>query len=198
MKKISAVILALSGLVLAGCGGGDSSPTPETIRLAPYIGTWMEACDGHEQGKLVVARTSSDTVNITSTMQFYANAGCTGAVLGTETSTANATMTYTGTVDAPTILSTGTTATTRKIDLVTVRVPQGATSVTGTGVVRVVKDGQPQWCVAYSDGVTTCIHDLGTEAAQGPISAGLYANATEMFLLIANSGTYAVDLRVTK
>lgn len=204
MKKIMLSSIVVAIFALAGCGGGgggsESTPTPlpEPVRLAPYIGSWTEGCDGHELATHVIARTSADTINFAAKSQYFANSGCTGAILGTETSSANVTMTYTGVTDSSVVLKAGSAAVPAKIDLVTVRLPQGSTTVTGPGVVHTVKDGQARWCITYSVGNSVCIIDDGVEPAQGPISAGLYATGNEMHLVLASGGTYASDLRLVK
>lgn len=203
MKKIMLNGISVAIIALAGCGGGgggDSTSTPpvETARLAPYIGSWTEGCDGHELATHVVSRTSADTINFAAKSQYFANSGCTGAVLGTETSSANVTMTYTGVSDSSVVLKAGSAAVPARIDLVTARLPQGSTTVTGPGVVHTVKNGQAQWCIAFSAGESICIMDEGVEPAQGPISAGLYATGNEMHLVLASGGTYVSDLRLVK
>lgn len=98
MKKILAIVLTSSTVLLAGCGGGggDAGST-----LASYVGTWQGPCDDHEREIMVVAAKAdgSGAMELTSTTETYLKTGCGGALLGTESMTAKISATPDGVAD---------------------------------------------------------------------------------------------------
>ena len=116
--------------VLSGCGGGGggggttaaSPPAATTSPLDAYAGTWASACADHAVGTLVIAR-SADTITVGNKTDYYANADCSGAIVGTVTQSADATATYTGTVDASITPTPGAAAIPVKVDKLTANLP---------------------------------------------------------------------------
>jgi hypothetical protein len=189
--------------VLSGCGGGGGGggstaapPAATTSPLDAYAGTWASACADHAVATLVIARPAgtADAITVGNKTDYYANADCTGAIVGTVTQSADATATYTGTVDATIAPTPGAAAISVKVDKLTASLPAHTLSVTGSGVTHTTG----QWCIAYANGTSTCIRDEGTYPAQNGVAGGLALQGNTLYDLTANGSAWVVDGVFTK
>jgi hypothetical protein len=205
-KMKNALMISTLFGVIAGCGGGGGGDTPVSTapvvveRLAAYIGSWSSACAGHEIDSSTLVRTpgTTDSINITNKSEYYAGANCTGTILGTSTDSAIFTAKYVATVNSSVIFTTGSAAVPTTLDQVTASRTQGVQTVSGPGVVRTVKNGQPQWCIDFGGGNSTCIMDMGTQPAQSGASGGLLLQGNNMFVLSPSGSVYTIDSKLTK
>ena len=123
-----------------------------------------------------------------------ANADCAGAIVGTVTQSADASATYTGTVDASITPAPVAAAIPVKVDKLTANLPAHTLSVTGSGVTHTTG----QWCIAYANGTSTCIKDEGTYPAQNGVAGGLALQGNTLYDLTANGASWVVDGVFTK
>jgi hypothetical protein len=201
MKAWTCVGLAVA--VLSGCGGGggggsNTAPAPAvaTSPLDAYAGTWASACADHAVSTLVIARSAgtADAITVGNKTDYYANADCTGSIVGTVTQSADATATYNGTVDASITPAPGAAAISVKVDKLTASLPQHTLSVTGSGVTHTTG----QWCIAYANGTNTCIKDEGTYPAQNGVAGGIALQGNTLYDLTASGSSWVVDGVFTK
>jgi hypothetical protein len=105
----------------SGCGGGAASsvsssqaPAPaaspqSTVappsKLAPFVGTWFGDCRSHFQETIVSTMGPNGTLITSAVFNDFANADCSGAIVGTQTFSENFISTYIETVDATASLS---------------------------------------------------------------------------------------------
>lgn len=199
--------IGATAIVLCGCGGGggdggttSAPPVATTSPLDAYAGTWASACADHAIDTLVIARASGtpDAITVANKTDYYANAGCTGSIVGTVTQSADATAAYGGSVDASIVPSAGAAAVSVKVDKLTANLPQHTLSVTGSGVTHTTANGQAQWCIAYGNGASTCIRDDGTYPAQNGVAGGLALQGTTLYDLTASGASWVVDGVFTK
>lgn len=208
MKQI--ILAALAAMALAACGGGGggsgtTAPAPAPVapppvsQLAGYVGTWVSACDGRELNSVTVTRASgsADAIVISYKSDYYANLNCTGNVVATWTQSADATAVYAGSVDSSIVFTPGASPTPARVDKVTATLPAHTQSVVGPNVTHTVQFGQPQWCISFGDGTSTCVHDRGAQPAQ-TVDGGLYLRGNEMFELSPSGSTYVVNERFTR
>ncbi|MEO7579473.1 MAG: hypothetical protein ABIT83_17820 [Massilia sp.] len=98
MKKFSMLYAVL--LAMSGCGGGgaevaDTNTTPAQAAvqpppvLAPYVGTWVSDCSDHSQQAMVISISQDGVLSASLSEKVFAAAGCSGAVIGTETMNEN-------------------------------------------------------------------------------------------------------------
>jgi len=190
--------------MVSGCGGGgDSSPAaPVTSapvnKLAAYVGTWVARCDDHELMEATITSPAINTLKIASRSDYYAGANCTGAIVATETESGEITATYVETIDSSIVLSNGAVATPGKVDKITASRTASTRSITGTGVTRVVANGQPQWCINFGNGSQSCVLDEGTDPAQSGIVGGLYIQSNVFYELLPKGSLYEAYGRYTK
>jgi hypothetical protein len=202
--------LCLAGallLAISACGGGGDTPssgatppvstTPATpaTALAAYISTWATSCNFHAIDTATITRApgSGEAISIAYKTDYYSNADCTGAILGTWTQDASATAVYVATVDAPVVFTQGAAAVPARVDGVTTTLPRHNWLVTGSGVVHTVVNGFAQWCINYANGDGSCIADAGPYSA-GPLSfVGLTMQGNVMYELRANEPLYLVN-----
>jgi hypothetical protein len=198
-----ALLLALSA---CGGGGGDTqnssatppvSTTPATpaTPLAAYIGKWATSCAFHAIDTATITRApgASEAISIAYQTDYYSNADCTGAVLGTFTQGASATAVYGGTVDAPAVLTEGAAPVVVQVDKVTTTIPPHTWTVTGTGVVHRVVNGYAEWCIDYANGDGACIADAGENAAGTVNPMGLTMQGNVLYELRSNASLYLVN-----
>lgn len=184
---------------MSGCGGGGgggdttaASPLAATTSpLDAYAGTWASVCADHRVATLVIAR-SADTITVGNKTDYYANADCSGAIAGTVTQSADASATYTGTMDASITPAPGAAAIPVKVDKRTANLPQHTLSVAGSGVTHTTG----QRCIAYAN--DTCIKDEGTYPAQNGVAGGLALQGNTLYDLTASGASWAVDGVFTK
>lgn len=198
----NALILGSLCMVIAGCGGGNStpSPPPASEKLGAYIGTWESDCSAGFRETLTNTRTQGSSDSITSSLkgQWFAEANCTGAVVATLTESSDITAKYVATVSAPVILTTGTAPVSADVDQVLGSQPAFSEALTGPAVVRSVTNGQAQWCFTVAGGDTHCHPDSGPQPAVSNESAALHLRGNDMYILFQNSGIYTVDAKYTK
>jgi hypothetical protein len=198
------VYVGAAVVVLSGCGGGGGDgggstaapPAATTSPLDAYAGTWASACADHAVSTLVIARAAGtgDAITVGNKTDYYANADCTGSIVGTVTQSADATATHTGTVDASITPAAGTAAISVKVDKLTANLPQHTLAVTGSGVTHTTG----QWCIAYANGTSTCIKDEGTYPAQTGVTGGLALQGNTLYDLTASGSAWGVDGVFTK
>jgi hypothetical protein len=198
-------VIGATAVALCGCGGGGGGSTaaPPAATASPldaYAGTWGSACADHAVGTLVVARAAgtTDTITVANRTDYYANADCTGSIVGTVTQSADATATYGGTVDASIVPGPRAAAVSVKVARLTASLPQHTLAVTGSGVTHTTATGQAQWCIAYANGTSTCIRDEGTIPAQTGLAGGLAVQGSTLYDLTANGTSWNVDGVYTK
>ena len=206
MQRIS-VCLALTAM-LSACGGGGGSagsgntplpdPTPVGGPLKKYEGAWLDACDSHSRDSTSITATNGgNTLLMTVKTEFYANAGCTGAVVATGTYPGPAiTLTYASTVQNASVkLSSG--------ELVTAAVDVGDAAAsgqniifTGSGVTSRTVNGRTVWHIEFGQGST----DVQFELATGSSKGGLLLRNGELWT-VTPSGTggtaFNVENRLT-
>lgn len=200
MKRFA--LLAVVGTLVSACGGGgggDNPTTPQapTNKLAAYVGNWSADCSDHQIDNVAISSPTANTLTINVRTDYYAAANCTGAIVATETETADVTATYVDTVDSSIVFTPNATATPAKVDRVTASSPQHSRSITGTAVSHVVVNGQAQWCIDYGTS-KTCIMDEGAFAAQSGVSGGLFLQNNILYELAPNGSQYVVDERFNK
>lgn len=205
MKNTTFTVPLFCAIVLAACGGGGSSSSPTTnpitqqpviaSKLAAYAGSWVAACDGHELTSLTVNETSgaTDTITIIPKTEYFLESGCSGTVVATETQSANYTMAYKGTADAGVVFSQGASSITTKIELVTLSAPALSVSITGSGVVHTINNGQAQWCMSFAGGNSSCVMDEGLEPAVPQTDVAMHVSGNKLYLLTPNGNIYAAD-----
>lgn len=196
------LVAAAGALILTACGGGGgtsgTSTTPVATtpapQLASYIGNWASSCYNHAIDSAAITRTpgTTDSLTIAFKTDYYINANCTGNIVATWTQGANATAVYSGTVDSSIVFTPGAAAVAAKVDKVTATMPQTTASVTGTGVVHTVVNGQAQWCINYGNGNTNCIKDEGTIAPTSQ-PGGLYLQGNVLYELVPSGSIYTVN-----
>jgi hypothetical protein len=206
MKNSGFAAATLVLISACGGGGGDSggsasaaAPAP-TTQLAAYIGNWASDCYDHAIDSAAISRPagSSDSITISFKTDYYVNANCTGNIIGTETQSADATATYAGTVDSSIVFTQGAAAIPAKVDKVIASLPAHTVSITGTGVVHTVTNGQAQWCMDYGNGSSICINDEGTRPATSGVAGGLYLQAGVLYELTPSGSLYVVNERFNK
>lgn len=178
-----AACCAISGC--GGGGGGDAGSGGGAAPLGKYEGTYSY-CDGNERLQLVVATTANGRVTLAPKSDFYRDANCTGAIVGTEVFSSPLTASFQASESAvvtgwPTLNS----AATYTVDRVTISVPALTITLTGTGVSIV----NGKLCVTYSNG-RTCLDE--TSASATTFDGGLVLTNTHVLLATKTAGGYAV------
>lgn len=131
--------------MFAGCGGGGGitdKATPAS-RMAPYVGTWVGDCQANEQEMIVSTAAPDGTLITSAVLNYYANADCSGALVGTDTYSEKLTSTYLNTIDATVSLSLSgaTPPVSFKADRYTQTIPAYLLTRSGMGATGV---GRPQ------------------------------------------------------
>jgi hypothetical protein len=162
------------------------------------VGNWSADCNNHQIDSATISSPSANTLTIKTQTDYYAAANCTGAIVATETESADITATYVDTVDSSVVFTNGATATPTKVDRVTASAPQRNRLITGTAVNHVVVNGQAQWCINYGGGSQTCIMDDGTYAAQSGVSGGLFLQNNVLYELSPSGSLYVINERFNK
>jgi hypothetical protein len=200
--------------LLAACGGGSDSgtttaptpptapapPPPQTEQLAGYIGNWATDCKDHAVASLAVSRTAGTINSITLAFKsdYYVNADCTGNIVGTWTQSADVTAVHIDTVDSAITFTTSGNPVASRVDRVAVSQAQHTNTVTGTGVTRMVLNGNAQWCINYGNNTATCIRDEGTYPAMSGATAGFYLQGNTMYELTPAGLQFVESRRYTK
>ncbi|MCC7645972.1 MULTISPECIES: hypothetical protein [unclassified Janthinobacterium] len=199
MKK-TLVILASSTLLAACGGGGGGSSTdagPSAAPLSVYAGNWQTPCDDHELDSLTITAKSDGSLEVATKSEYFLMANCSGTPVATQTTTANPTVTYTGSADTPVKLSDTGATTTVRLDKINVTVPSYKLAVTGSGVKYGIEQGQGQWCFSTSATSSTCIHDTPAEPATTN-AGGIYISGNTLYLLSPVGNTYIADESYTR
>ncbi|MBJ7309565.1 hypothetical protein ACFOLJ_19070 [Rugamonas sp. CCM 8940] len=201
MKKTLALIAATTTL-LSGCGGGGGGTTaaplpPVALPLAAYVGEWIGDCANHQRDGAVVKAVGNNALSLAARTDYYDKADCSGAIVATQTASADIGMSYVSTVDSNVALGVGVAAKSIKVDQINVVVPSSTATLSGSGVSTVTQNGVQQQCVSFSNGERTCVNTQGSQVGgSGP--GGLYATATELYTLIASGGGYSFEQRFNK
>lgn len=201
MKK--PLVLLLASTLLAACGGGSSSPDTGTgtgtviAPLSAYAGIWQAPCDDHELDSVTLSAKADGTLEVVTKAEYFVASNCSGAPLATQTTSANASISFTGSADSPIKLTTGGATTTVKLDKVNVAIPPYKTLLTGSAVQYLVEQGQAKWCFSIGASSSTCILDTGTEPASAR-SGALYVNGNTLYLLSLANGTWVPDETYTR
>ena len=184
-KKIAVTLTALAA-ILAGCGGGGSSDSPQPAGsvLAGYVGTWQTDCDDHERERAVITLSPSGngSIDIASSSDYYSGRDCSGSVLATQSVNAKVNASHNGNVDTSVKLSANTASSVITVNKINTTLSQYQVTVTGPGVKYVTIANQQQWCIDFGNGARTCIYDEGMQKAQAN-NAGLHLRGNEFFLL---------------
>jgi len=191
---LKTLISACVAAMLAACGGGGSEGGTATVvgPLTKYAGKYS-FCSGAE--KITVTLTVSNGGNDASMQQqseYFALAGCAGAVVGLETYSTAVALRYLSTAPAqvhgyPAANSVATFA----VDRVQLSSPPITTSLTGTGVS--VANGQT--CVTHGSG-RTCIDSL--QAPRGQAEGGLFFTDLALVTVNATATGYERDLALPR
>ncbi len=196
---------AALALLLAACGGGGGHPgsTNDTVgsataNLDAYVGTWGSSCASGATDTVVIARAASpaNTLTIGLTTQYYANTGCTGDVIATQTWSDAATATWTGTVTSSIVPGPGLAPLPATVDKVTAQLPQRTVTLTGSYVSRKTIDGQANWCIAYANS-SVCVPDRVYAAQAAPFD-GLALQGSDLYEVKSNGVNYDAVERFTK
>ncbi len=192
------LIFSTLALAVSACGGVSTSPSTQppqpAFKLAAYGGGWVAACDRRTQRSLTIAQvgSSTDTASFAVKTEYFTNAGCTGAVLATETDSAAISAVHTGIVDSSYVLSPGAPTVSAKVDTLSLGRQASSLLVTGPGVVRTIKNGQAQWCIELGGGESTCILDDGVSPPVSGIAGGLTISSGKMYLLAPAGSIYNI------
>lgn len=182
--------------LLAACGGGSSSPDTGTgtviAPLSVYAGSWQAPCDDHELDSVTLSAKANGTLEVITKAEYFVASNCSGTPLATQTTSANASISFTGSADSPVKFTTGGATTTVKLDKVNVAIPSYKTLITGSGVQYLVELGQAKWCFNLGASSRSCILDTGTEPASAT-SGGMYINGNTLYLLSLANGTWVPD-----
>jgi hypothetical protein len=198
---------ATLALLLAACGGGGGNPGSTngapglgsaTANLDAYVGTWASSCASSAIDTAVIARaaTPANTLTIAVTRQYYANPGCTGDVIATQTWSDATTATWTGTVTSSIVPGPGLAPLPATVDKVTAQLPQRTVTLTGSFVSHKTIDGQANWCIAYADS-SVCVPDRVYTAEAAPFD-GLALQGTDLYEVKSNGVNYDAVARFTK
>ena len=188
--------------MLAACGGsgGDSSGSATgtvTAPLSVYAGTWQVPCDDHELDSVTLTAKADGTLEVVTRAEYFATSNCSGTPLATQTTSANASISFTGSADSPIKLTTSGATTTVKLDKVNVAIPSYKTLITGSAVQYLTELGQAKWCINFSASSRSCILDTGTEPASAT-SGAMYINGNTLYLLSLANGTWVPDETYTR
>ena len=199
MNKMNAALGVLAALCIVACGGGGgSTPAVAASKMAPYIGTWVGPCDGHELPSLTISDTAGvkDGATYSATSAHYAQAGCTGTIVATQTYTANFSAVYVNSINAGVIFP-GAAAVSTKIDSVSLSVQAYRNVLTGSGVTHPINNGAPEWCIAYGDGSSSCFQD---ELVPGYATyiTNTYVSGNKLHVLVSGVAGYTVTEVWTK
>ena len=197
--------LLLTSTLLAACGGGSSSPDTGTgtgtgtvtAPLSVYAGAWQAPCDDHELDSVTLSAKADGTLEVVTKAEYFLASNCGGTPLATQTTSANASITFTGSADSPIKLTTSGATTTLKLDKVNVAIPAYKTLLTGSAVQYLIEQGQGKWCFSIGSSSSTCVLDTGTEPASAT-SGAMYINGNTLYLLSLANGTWVPDETYTR
>lgn len=198
MNKTNFTLGVLATLLLTACGGGGSTASPPS-KVASYAGVWVGTCDGHTLFDVTFRETAGvkDTLTLTSKTEYYAQTGCTGAVVATETYTADVTAVFLNSIDAGVVFTPGSASVTTKIDNMSLSMPDYRHKLSGSGVTPKVYNGEVGWCVAYGDRSSTCFKDE-LMAGSSAYSRTLYVSANKLYMLEPSASQYSVTSMWTR
>lgn len=217
MKKVWAVLMVSSTVVLAGCGGGSggnsgadsasagvNAVVPPVVvapppALAAYVGTWTPACNHSYRQRLVVALKSdgSGALEMSTYDETFSTPDCSGPVQFTETTSEKITATPDGAGNIQVTLTADSPASDIRIDKVVSSLPAHTVQITGPAVTKVMVDGKPYWRITDGSGDTTDIPDTGLQKAVSG-KGGFYLRDNELFTVMEKDGAYVLDMRYVK
>lgn len=168
---------------------------PGMSSMKAYLGTWSAPCDGRSIERVAISESSTvpDGIELAIATDYYAQLGCSGPIVATETMSARILATHTGRVDSAIVPYEGAPSFPAFVDLASLTLPGHTRSVTGSAVTHTGINGKAQWCINFGGGNSTCIHDDGFIPFQGPISGGFYITADTMYLLSPMGSIYYAD-----
>lgn len=186
---------------LAGCGGGgggsgiDNSSNPSVAGpLAKYEGTWVQGCDGHNRETTTLTSSNNgNTLTMNLKDEYFANAGCSGAVVAT------------GTYDKPPfVMQLNETITNASVKMLTGgTIAATVDRVTSTGSGAIIKYAGSGVTSSTIVGNTTVSHivynngstDLTSDNSSGGGQGALLLLNGEMFVLNpVSSSTTSFDV----
>lgn len=153
--------------------------------MAAYLGTWVGDCQTHSQ-ETIVSTVGPDGALITSAVSIYfANADCSGSIVGTETLSENLISTYLNTVDATVSLSLSgaTPPASFKADRYTETIAAHVVNRTGTWATRTTNDGTFT-CMDFTDNSSIC-SVVATEQLAYTFNGAAYISGNDMYIMEA-------------
>lgn len=171
-----------------------------TSSMKAYLGTWSGPCDGRSIERVAITEspTVPNGIELAIATDYFAQPGCGGAIVATETMSALIQATHSGRTNSAIVPYERAPSFPAVIDLASLTLPGHTRSVTGPAVTQTVINGQAQWCIKFDGGSSTCIHDDGFTPAQGPISGGFYATADTMYLVSPVGSIYYAEAIYTR
>lgn len=208
MQRNSAGLATILAVLLSACGGGGGSagsgtsplpdPTPAGGPLKKYEGVWLDACDSHSRDSTsIVATNGGNTLLMSVKTEFYANTGCTGAVVATGTYPGPAiTLAYASTVQNASLKLPSGEIVTAAVDTGDATASGQSIIFTGSGVTSRLVNGKTVWHIEFNQGSTDVQFDLATGTSKG----GLLLRNGELWT-VTPSGTggtaFNVENRLT-
>lgn len=182
---------------LAGCGGESESPQACPAALPPlsmsvYAGTWSSACTQHRVQRTVITSTQQNTANMSSRTDFYANADCSGAVLGSIADSAVVTATPSGLTQALVVLAPGSAPVALGLEQVTLSSTASTKTFTGPWELKQSGDGVRELCLKVAGGAVACAQDPGTVPASSGVTAYLHQFGGGLYRVALSGTTYSV------
>lgn len=200
MKKI--LIGVAVGAALAGCGGSESPQAcPAAIPplgMINYVSTWSTACTQHRVQRTVISSTPQNAVNMSTRTDFYANADCSGPVLGSIDDSAVVTATASGVTQALVVLTPGSAPVAIGLDQVTLSSTASTKTFTGPWELKQSGDGVRELCLKVAGGGAACAQDPGTVPASSGATAYFHKFGDVMYRVALSGSTYSVVERFTR
>lgn len=132
------------------------------------------------------AGAAEGAVTIAEKTQYFARIGCSGAVVATETYSANTIATYTSSTDTSLSFAPGAAGVSTRIDDFSLSSPAYSTILSGSGVTHSVTNGQAVWCVAFADTTAMCFDDV-VEPAIAPFKLSFYVKGNKLHIVRPNT-----------
>lgn len=149
-------------------------------------------CSDHELDSVTLSARADGTLEVVTRAEYFVASNCSGTPLATQTTSANASIAFTGSADSPVKLTASGATSTVKVDKVNVAIPSYKTLITGSGVQYLTELGQAKWCISFSSTSRSCILDTGTEPASAT-SGAMYISGNSLYLLSLANDTYVPD-----
>jgi hypothetical protein len=121
--------------------------------LQAYAGTWQQTCDNHYSDRATFTLNADGSLSTEIIETYYANADCTGAVVGTGTfSQPSITIRYVDSAGQVTIKMADGTSISSPVDRISASSVAQSVTFTGTGVTATTVNGKPGWNIVYTGG----------------------------------------------